>query len=95
MRLLSKKFKALGNEKRLAIMKMILNHEKLTVGETAQKFKITLKATSKHLLILESAGFLKRMRDGMSVYYESNFKNQNKSTQQALKFLKTILNIKK
>ncbi|MBU4331592.1 metalloregulator ArsR/SmtB family transcription factor [Patescibacteria group bacterium] len=95
MRQLSKKFKALGNEKRLSIMKMMLNNEKLTVGDTASKFRISIKGTSKHLLVLESAGFIKRIKDGMFVYYDSNFKNQNKPTQEALKFLKMILNIKK
>ena len=95
MRLLSKKFKALGNEKRLAIMNMMLNNEKLNVNEITNRLKITFKATSKHLLILESAGFVKRIKHGLFVYYNSNFKNQNKSTKEALKFLKTILNIKR
>lgn len=76
-------------------MKMMLDGEKLIVSEIAKRLKITFKATSKHLLILESAGFIKRTKHGLFVYYNSNFKNQNKSTQHALKFLKTILNIKK
>ena len=95
MRLLSKKFKALGNEKRLTITRMMLNNEKLTVSKIAKRLGITFKAASKHLLILESAGFVKRAKNGLFVCYSSNFKNQNKSTKQALKFLRMALNIKK
>ncbi len=95
MRPLAKKFKALGNEKRLAIMQMMLKDKKLTVGEIANKIKLSIQGTSKHLLVLESAGFIKRIKDGLFVFYNSNFKNQTKPTRQALKFLKTILNIKK
>lgn len=94
MRQLSRKFKALANEKRLKVMKMMLNNQKLTVEEITDKLKISFGGTSKLLSILESAGFIRHSKNGLFVYYSSNFKNQNKSTQQALKFLKTILNIK-
>jgi len=95
MRYLSRKLKALSNEKRLEIMKMMLNNQKLTVAQINDKLKISFGGTSKHLSILESAGFIRHSKNGLFVFYTSNFKNQNKPTQQALKFLKIILNIEK
>lgn len=66
---LSRKFKALGNERRLNIVKELLKHEKLTVGELSEKISLSFRSTSKHLKVLESNGFVSWKQIGTNMYY--------------------------
>jgi len=52
-------FKALANQRRLVILK-ILSKEKLTGVSVAERIKLSPKSTSKHLIKLEEAGLVKR-----------------------------------
>jgi DNA-binding transcriptional ArsR family regulator len=51
-------FKALSNTNRVEIIKILSRHEKLPVSEIAEKLDISLKATSKHLIILHNLDVL-------------------------------------
>lgn len=66
---LTRKFKALGNERRLKIIKELLKHKKLTVGELSEKINLSFRSTSKHLKVLESTGFISWKQMGTNIYY--------------------------
>ncbi len=56
-------FSALADRTRRAILARLAEGE-ATAGELAQPFKMSLPAVSKHLRVLEDAGFLLRTREG-------------------------------
>jgi DNA-binding transcriptional ArsR family regulator len=66
---LGRKFKALGNERRLGIMEALLKFKKLTVGEISEKINLSFRSTSRHLKVLEGAGFVSWEQVGVNVYY--------------------------
>jgi DNA-binding transcriptional ArsR family regulator len=59
---LSTAFSALGDPTRLAILNRLLEGE-ATVGELAEPFDMSLQAVSRHIAVLEAAGFVARGRD--------------------------------
>lgn len=65
-----KVFKALGNEGRLKIMKFLLDGSERTVTEIKEAIDISLKATSKHLIILDNLGFVESSGKKGHVYYK-------------------------
>ena len=60
---LSTAFQALADPTRRAILARLALGE-ASVGELAEPFEMSLPAVSKHLKVLEGAGFLIRNRDG-------------------------------
>jgi ArsR family transcriptional regulator, arsenate/arsenite/antimonite-responsive transcriptional repressor len=69
MRALSRIFKALSDETRLAIMALVLRHGHLCVCEVEQILGITQSKASRHLRYLRDAGLLEDRRDGLIVNY--------------------------
>ena len=69
---IEKTFKALANHKRLEILAFLFKHKSASVGEIAEKIKISIKSTSKHLLALYSADFLDRERVHGLTFYSLN-----------------------
>ena len=61
-------FKALSDETRLRILR-ILNEHELSVNEIVEILDVTQSRVSRHLTNLRNAGFLTSRRDGTSVYY--------------------------
>lgn len=66
---LGRKFKALGNERRLKIIEGLLKHKRLTVGEISDKIKLSFRSTSRHLKVLENAEFVSWEQVGVNIYY--------------------------
>ena len=66
---LGRKFKALGNERRLRIIEELLKYKRLTVGGISEKIKLSFRSTSRHLKVLENAGFVSWEQIGINVYY--------------------------
>lgn len=66
---LSRKFRALGNERRLNIIKALLKHKRLTVGEISDNINLSFRSTSRHLKVLENAGFVSWEQVGSNMYY--------------------------
>ena len=64
-------FKALGDKKRLKIIKMLASEmeETLCVSDVAHKLGITQPAASQHIKILKNIGILKENRKGFRVFY--------------------------
>lgn len=66
-------FKALGDATRRDILRR-LNVEVLSVGEIAEKYKISMPAVSKHIAALQKAGLITKKKSGTTHYIELNAK---------------------
>ncbi len=66
---LSRIFKALSDETRLAIMGLVLRHGHLCVCEVEMILGITQSKASRHLRYLRDAGLLEDRREGLIVNY--------------------------
>jgi DNA-binding transcriptional ArsR family regulator len=64
--------KALANKRRLAIVKFLSKEKRSTVGNIAGHIKLSLKATSKHLIILSSVDIVDHEQEGLSMLYKLN-----------------------
>lgn len=69
MRDLTKVLKAISDETRIRIMKVLLEKESLCVCEIMQALDITQTRASKNLRILKEAGFVVDRREGSWVHY--------------------------
>lgn len=52
--------KALANRRRLAIVSYLKNKKEASVGEIAERLRLSIKATSKHVALLAAAGVLEK-----------------------------------
>ena len=68
-------FGALSDEKRLYIVKLLLEHDELCVTDVANIVDLSVSATSRQLKILELADIVKRRRCGQEICYFINKKN--------------------
>jgi DNA-binding transcriptional ArsR family regulator len=68
MELVAKRFKALAEPARLAILSELKDGE-ANVGEIVERTGQSQAAVSKHLRILNDLGFVSRRRDGVFVHY--------------------------
>lgn len=68
-------FKALGDETRLRILKLLLKKE-LCVCELEAALNLPQSKVSRHLTVLRSAGLVEDRREGLWIFY-SLFKPQN------------------
>ena len=74
---LEKIFRVLGNKRRLQIVKLLLKKDGDSVSDIASDIKLSLKATSKHLLQLFHVDILKKEQQSKNVYYQiSNSSNR-------------------
>ena len=69
LKLLSRKLKALSNERRLRIIEELLKYKRLSVGEISGKIKLSFRSTSRHLKVLENAGFIDSEQVSINIYY--------------------------
>jgi DNA-binding transcriptional ArsR family regulator len=58
----------LGNEKRLAILRSILDNE-MSVGALAEKVELSQSALSQHLAKLRKSELVETRRDRQTIYY--------------------------
>ena len=61
--------KALANHRRLKIVIYIKDKKMATVGTLASHIKLSFKSTSKHLVVLYSAGILEKEQKNLSMLY--------------------------
>ena len=76
MRDLVKIFKALSDETRIRLLKLLCERE-LCVCELMQALDITQSRVSRNMGILKEAGLVKDRRDGLWVFYSLNRKSFN------------------
>mgnify|MGYP000011017857 CR=1 FL=1 len=60
--------KAMGNEKRLLILCLLVEHE-LSVGDLQSEIDLSQSALSQHLAVLREAGFVNTRREAQTVFY--------------------------
>lgn len=67
-------FKALGDEKRLKIIKMLASNgdETFCVSDVAVQLNISQPAVSQHMKVLKNIGILEEHRKGFKVFYAIN-----------------------
>ncbi|MDI6840051.1 MAG: metalloregulator ArsR/SmtB family transcription factor [bacterium] len=78
MRELIKVFKALSNETRIRMIKLLLDKGSLCVCEVMQALNISQTRASRNLGILEEAGFVISERKGAWIHYSINENFNNK-----------------
>ena len=64
---LTKCLKALANERRVRIAKLLLRTPRMRVGDIASAIKLSIKSTSKHLLKLAECGIVEREQVSLDV----------------------------
>lgn len=69
MKELEKVLKALANERRLKILKILKKEPELSVGEIAEEIGLSFRSTSRHLTLLYRAGILEQERKANLVEY--------------------------
>ena len=62
-------FAALGDDKRQHILELLSVRGRATATELADPLSVTRQAVTKHLLILEHAGFVDSRREGRQVQF--------------------------
>jgi len=68
LELVAERFHALAEPKRLLIMQALRSGER-TVGELVEATGLGTANVSKHLQLLNAAGFVTRRKEGLYVYY--------------------------
>ena len=68
MKELEQQYKALGNRRRLEILKLLKKSDGLSVGDIAEKIKLSFKSTSRHLAILSAVDAVEKQQEGLVVY---------------------------
>ena len=66
---LERQLKVLANRGRLAIINMLRKRKEANVGDIADAIKLSFTSTSKHLNMLEMAGFVEKEQRSLNVYY--------------------------
>jgi len=64
--------RAVNHKLRQQIIKLIDEHQKMTVTEIYVKLRLEQSVASQHLAILRKAGFVKTLRDGKFIFYSVN-----------------------
>ena len=90
MRDLVKLFKALSDETRIRILKVLLERE-CCVCEVMQALDIAQSRASRNLGILENAGFVKSRRDGLWIVYSIDKQTMNSHAASLTEMLRSSL----
>jgi ArsR family transcriptional regulator, arsenate/arsenite/antimonite-responsive transcriptional repressor len=66
-------FKALANEERIEIVKLLKKNEEMYAQDIERRFYLEQSTTSHHLNMLKRAGITKARKEGRKVYYSINY----------------------
>ncbi|MEK7640525.1 MAG: metalloregulator ArsR/SmtB family transcription factor [Patescibacteria group bacterium] len=69
MKQTEKILKALANQRRLEIVRLLKKRRQATVGEIAEAIDLSFRATSRHLGVLRSAEILDKKQQSLQVWY--------------------------
>jgi len=69
---LVKIFKALGNERRFAILKHLFSKKELPVWKISELINLSFKSTSRHLSVLVNADLVKVRQASINRFYSVN-----------------------
>jgi len=90
MRDFAKLFKALSDETRIRILKILLERE-CCVCEVMQALDISQSRASRNLGILQDAGFVRSRRDGLWIVYSIDEQRMKSHTASLIELLRTSL----
>ena len=90
MKKLSRVFKALSDDTRLTIMKLVFRHGHLCVCETQRVLGISQSKASRHLRYLRDSGVLEDERQGLIINYRLP-RNQDDELSTILEMLRELL----
>ncbi|MGB7958134.1 MAG: helix-turn-helix transcriptional regulator [Minisyncoccia bacterium] len=65
---IEKILKALGNRRRLAILRLLREDEEVKVGNIALEIGLSFRSTSRHIIVLEKANILEKDQRGLEVF---------------------------
>ena len=85
---LTKSFKAVANERRVRILRMLFKEGEMSVSQISRRINLSFKSTSRHLLRLEDVGLVKRRQDSLWVYYSINREGLNRYNRALLQLIK-------
>jgi ArsR family transcriptional regulator len=66
---LERVFKAFANRRRIAIVRLLRDRGRSSVGSISSTIKLSFKSTSRHLSILSAADIVGREQTGLTVFY--------------------------
>jgi DNA-binding transcriptional ArsR family regulator len=66
---LERQLRALGNRRRLAILKFLKREGEAPVGDIADEINLSFKSTSRHLGVLTNAEILEKEQRSLKVFY--------------------------
>ena len=87
---LIKFFKALANEDRLEIIKLLQKEKELCAQDVQKNFYLEQSTTSHHLNKLKLAGITKSRKSGRNIYYSYDEEQLKKTLSEFEQFLDTI-----
>ncbi len=79
--------RAVNHKLRQQILRLIHQHEKMTVTEIYVKLRLEQSVASQHLAILRKAGFVQTLRDGKFIFYSVSNNRLNEVHQFAQQLL--------
>jgi len=62
-------FKAIGNERRLDILRRIAKSKQMSVGNLSEMMDLSFRSVSKHLSVLSGAGLVEAKQVSLSRHY--------------------------
>ncbi|MSR88838.1 MAG: transcriptional regulator [Candidatus Margulisbacteria bacterium] len=66
-------FRALANEERIEIVKLLKKNKEMSAQEVEKNFYLEQSTTSHHLNTLKRAGVTKSRKEGRNIYYSVDF----------------------
>ena len=69
---LVKIFKAMGNDRRFAILKYLTQKKELSVGKISELINLSFKSVSRHLSVLYGAGLIECRQSNTNRFYFIN-----------------------
>ncbi|HIA91653.1 TPA: ArsR family transcriptional regulator [Candidatus Saccharibacteria bacterium] len=79
-------FKALGDNTRYKLVKLLMSKKDICVSELADEIDISVAGVSQQLKILEKANIIERIRDGQKICYKID--SNNPQTKKVLSLIK-------
>ncbi len=68
-------FKALANEERIEIVKLLKKNEEMFAQDIERRFYLEQSTTSHHLNMLKKAGITKSRKEGRKVFYSVDYES--------------------
>ena len=66
---LERQLKVLANRRRIAILNLLRKRKEMSVSDIAEAIRLSFTSTSKHLTMLERAGFVEKEQRSLNVFY--------------------------